>query len=89
MDEIDPNYLNYAPGMASLASGAPCPSCQNCGNLTKTTMWNESGSALDFSHGFYSWWCQLCIAERQLEYAVDIAKTIPDLEQKVHDLING
>ena len=60
--------------------------CQNCKKRKATQNWVGKGGMLDFAHGMYQRWCNYCTTEAQLEYAREIAKTIPELEKKMKKL---
>lgn len=60
--------------------------CQNCEQRPATTAFSKHGSALDFNHGFYDWWCERCILVASLEYAAEQADRIPELRRRLLEL---
>lgn len=58
--------------------------CQNCSIREGNMMWTES--TLHYSHGIYQMWCQLCVAKAQLQNAIKLSNTIPELEQRIRTL---
>lgn len=60
--------------------------CQNCGLRPPTNRYSETGGALAFNHGFFAWWCEECILERQIAYAKERAMALPGLEKRLKDL---
>ncbi|HXJ92646.1 MAG TPA: hypothetical protein VMT20_07160 [Terriglobia bacterium] len=58
--------------------------CENCRVREATNRFGEDLSAIDWVHGNYgSPWCEVCILERQLEYARERAAEVPGLEAKL------
>ncbi len=44
--------------------------CANCGKKRKLTAWVGEGSIMDWTHGNYTMWCNLCQKKAQLKYSV-------------------
>jgi len=61
--------------------------CANCGKREGTIKWVGSEGVLALTHGFYKMWCEICATEAQLEYAKELAKNIPKLEERLKILI--
>jgi len=57
--------------------------CANCHERPATTRWVGEGGSLALSHGFYSGWCNLCVAKKQLEHAEQRAALIPELKAEI------
>lgn len=60
--------------------------CANCGEREGTINWVGRGGVMDFVHGMYEVWCELCAVEADLEYAKKQAKRVPELEKKLEKL---
>lgn len=54
--------------------------CDNCGKHPATTRWVENGSVLEWTHGFYAWWCSCCSLKAQLKHARAQARRVERLE---------
>lgn len=62
--------------------------CQNCHIRQATVNWLGEGSTLDFVHGMFQRWCNICSLEAQLEYARKSAARIPELEKELEKAIS-
>ena len=51
--------------------------CENCGKREATHDWLGHGSALDWSHGNYQKWCEVCVLKAQIEYNEEQLEHIP------------
>lgn len=59
--------------------------CAKCGERPSTMVWADDGGALAYSHGFYTFWCDVCALTAQLEHAKERAALIPELERKLEE----
>lgn len=61
----------------------PCSTCQNCHSRPATVNWTGEGGTMDFIHGQYQRWCELCALRAQLKHAQERAAAIPELERRI------
>lgn len=52
--------------------------CQNCGEREATVNWLGHGSSMDFIHGNYQRWCEVCALKAQIEYQTQELKELPE-----------
>lgn len=62
---------------------APHGPCQNCEKRPATVFWVGEGSTMDFIHGNYKMWCDLCANRAALAHCRKEAERIPGLEAEV------
>jgi hypothetical protein len=60
--------------------------CESCGQRDATIAWIGEGSSLDYVHGDFERWCELCVVTAQLDYAKAIVTKIPKLKAKLKEL---
>jgi len=60
--------------------------CENGCGREGTTKWYGEGGVLAISHGFFRMWCERCIIEEQLKYALAQAERIPGLRTELAEL---
>jgi hypothetical protein len=63
--------------------------CPNCNKRTGTVKYSEGGSALDFIHGFYDFWCEECVLTKQIAFAEERAAALPDLRRRLAAVAAG
>ena len=51
--------------------------CQNCGEREATKKWIGHGSVMDFIHGNYQMWCEICCLEAQIEHNDKLYQELP------------
>jgi hypothetical protein len=51
--------------------------CQNCGKREATINWLDHGSIMDFIHGNYQRWCEVCVLKHQIKYNKKQLKELP------------
>jgi hypothetical protein len=87
---LDKGLLNRPPVVGERVPGdyaeIPADRCQNCQKRPATMDWLGEGSVMDWAHGNYQRWCDLCAAEAQVEYAAKMAAALPDLVKKRDEL---
>ena len=59
------------------------PLCAHCGQRPGTERWVGEGGSLAFIHGFYEYWCPICMLEAQIAYANERARALPEMEQRL------
>lgn len=64
--------------------------CKNCGRLGTTAhpvgIWAGDGGSLAYSHGLYTYWCELCMKQAQLAHAEKCAESIAGLKARIREL---
>ena len=65
--------------------------CQNCGKRKATINWVGHGSVMDFIHGGYERWCEVCVLKYQIKYnkqqLKELPKKIADWEKRLVELV--
>lgn len=56
------------------------PKCANCGKRPGTIRW---GDALAITHGFSTWWCEVCALKAQITHAEERSAALPDLYERL------
>lgn len=64
----------------------PGTKCENCGLRDATICWVGEGGGLDWSHGFWQPWCELCAKEAQLVHAEEAAASQWQLREDIRRL---
>lgn len=57
--------------------------CQKCNEREATIKWVGEGSTMDFIHGNYQLWCEICSLKEQICHAEERAAQIPILKEKL------
>lgn len=60
--------------------------CANCGKRPGTISWVGEGGVLDYVHGMYQMWCELCTVEASIEYVVKQMERLPGLRKRLAEL---
>ena len=60
--------------------------CQKCNYRKATVKWVGEGSVLDFVHGAYQNWCEICCLEAQIEHAQKPHVSLRELKEKLKKL---
>lgn len=83
--------LAERPGRARWSSAwlkVPDRLCSKCGQRPATARWVGEGGGWALSHGAYTWWCDVCVIEAQLEHARGRAAAIPELERRLEEALD-
>ncbi len=63
--------------------------CENCHKRIATTKWVGEGSMMDFVHGGYEEWCEICCLRAQIVYAEKHKNDLRELKEKLKKLKRG
>lgn len=61
--------------------------CTNDCDHLATIKWVGSGDGFSAAHGNYTYWCECCALDAQLEYAKKAADKIPNLEKELEEAL--
>lgn len=61
--------------------------CQRCQQRPATLNWVADGGVMAYVHGMTQRWCERCAVSEQLVYATKIAATIPNLKERLRQLM--
>lgn len=57
--------------------------CAHCGKHPAAMPWIGEGGVLEWTHGFYAWWCNCCMLKAQLQFARKQARRVERLEAQL------
>ena len=62
--------------------------CQKCGIRPSTVNWIGEGGVLDWAHGMYARWCEICCLSESIKHNRKIAANLPKQEKKLKKLLS-
>lgn len=60
--------------------------CTNCNQRPATGIWLGHGSVMDYAHGNYTYWCEQCMVEAQVQGCREAAERLSGLEARLAEL---